>query len=241
MSCTKPQGVLELITPDGRKALLAVCRSLRLLVHALTRSISLQKNDTLEYLLDLAVGPQLKRLDLQGIRLTAETLSKLTSAPWFSLTSLTLVSCKLDSPTSSKLAAGKWPLQRLRISENNLSRPAVKTMAGMEADWPALRHLNLSSNNLSSTAISQLTQLSWSRITTLDLGGNPHLDANTVQKLACGSWPCLQSLSISGTFGLKYFVQAATSALQDLGQTLGTCRLTYSIIQAFTAALGCQQ
>ena len=227
--------MLQLIASDDRKALLAVCKSLRLLVHTFASSISLQENDTLEHLVQTAVGPRLQDLDLRGIKLTTEAVCRLTDAPWTSLTNISLGNCSLDVASISKLAAGTWPLlQQLCLSQNNLSRPAIKAMAGMQAKWALLRHLGLSSNNLDAPAISQLTQLSWSSIAVLDLGDNPKLDAKALQKLASGSWPCLDSIAISGTFGLKYFVQVAASSWPLLERVHVSC--AYSPPQAVSFA-----
>lgn len=45
--------------------------SIRQSVHAFASSISLQEDDTLQYLLNISVGPRLQVLDLQGVKLTA--------------------------------------------------------------------------------------------------------------------------------------------------------------------------
>lgn len=82
----------------------------------------------------------------------------------------------------------------------------------MNANWPLLKDLNLSCNNLTASAMSYLTQLSWTKIAILDLTYNPKLDSKAIEKLAAGSWPCLRSLAIHGSFGLKYFVQVAASS-----------------------------
>lgn len=83
-------------------------------------------------------------------------------------------------------------------------------------------------------AISQLPQLSCSSIVTLDLGGNPELDSKAVQKLACGSWPLLKSLPISGKFGLKLFVQVAASAWPLLETVHVTCSYSAPQVISFT-------
>ena len=43
----KAPRVLELVSPHDKKALLAVCMTIRQSVHAFARSISLQEDDTL--------------------------------------------------------------------------------------------------------------------------------------------------------------------------------------------------
>ncbi|KAL3139170.1 hypothetical protein ABBQ32_005949 [Trebouxia sp. C0010 RCD-2024] len=58
-------GVLELMTPADKKALLAVCTSSRLLIHGFASSIRLQEEYTLERFLATAVGPRLRRLMLE--------------------------------------------------------------------------------------------------------------------------------------------------------------------------------
>ena len=54
--------VLQLVSPDDKKALLAVCKSVRRLVHAFACSVTLQEDDSLEHLLDTAVGSHLQQL-----------------------------------------------------------------------------------------------------------------------------------------------------------------------------------
>ena len=204
--------VLQLVSPDDKKALLAVCKSVRRLVHAFACSVTLQEDDSLEHLLDTAVGPQLQELHMYGIKLTTISVSGLTSAPWSALKSLTLNNCGLNSSTIRHLAACKcWPeLQLLRVRNNRLSTAAVKAMAG--SNWPQLRLLDLSSNKLNASAISQLTQLRCSNIEALDLRHNPYLDSSAIRRLALGSWPLLKALAVGGAFGLGFFAQVAGSS-----------------------------
>ena len=203
--------VLQLVSPSGKKALLAVCKSLRQLVHAFASRVTLQKDDSMQHLLGTAVGPHLLQLRLHGIKLTGTVVVEMYSAPWSALTSLTLCSCGLNGPIISKLAAGHWPaLQHLSLSNNKLSTAAVKAMAG--SNWPQLRHLDLSSNKLNASAISQLTQLRWTQLQSLDLDDNSDLDSCAIRKLSCGSWPLLRSLSVSGGFGLGLLVPLAASS-----------------------------
>ena len=193
--------MLQLVSPDDKKALSAVCKPIQRLVHAFASTITLQEDDTLQHLLDTAVGPHLLKLDLHGIQLTATAVPGLTSAPWSALTSLILCNCGLNGPTISKLAAGNcWPvLQHLSLCNNKLSTAAVKAMAGSK--WPLLRHLDLSSNKLTASAISQLTQLRWSSIEVPDVSNNPSLNSNAIRKLLSGAWPALRALAICGTLG----------------------------------------
>ena len=230
--------VLQLVSADDKKALSAVCKSIRRLVHAFASSITLQQDDTLQHLLDTAVGPHLCKLDLHGIKLSATAVSGLTSTPWPALTSLTLCNCGLNSSIISKLAAGKcWPvLQHLSLRHNKLSTAAVKAMAGN--NWPLLRHLDLSSNKLTTIAISQLTQLRWSSFEALDLSKNPHLDSNAIRKLSSGPWPLLKGLDVGGTFGLSFFAQVTASSWPLLENIHINC--TYCAPQAVSFA-GCWQ
>ena len=159
----------------------------------------------------------------------------LTRAPWSALTSLTLSNCGLNSSVIQELAARDWPmLHHLSVSNNKLSTAAVKAMAG--SNWPGLRHLDLSSNKLNASAVSQLTQLSWPRVINLDLDDNPDMDSNVVRKLSSGAWPVLKSFTISGSFGLKFFVQVAASPWPLLEMVHVDCN--YSAPQAINFA-GC--
>ena len=203
--------MLQLVSPNDKKALLAVCRSMRHLIHSCASSIMLQEDDSLQHLLNTAVGPHFHQLAVRGIPLTATAVPGLTSAPWSAFTSLTLCNCGMNRSTISKLAAGHWPaLQHLSLCNNKLDTAAVKAMAG--SDWPLLRHLDLSSNRLTATSISQLTQLRWSNVEILNLINNPYLESNAIQKLSSGSWPRLKGLAVSGTFKLGVFVQVAASS-----------------------------
>ena len=218
--------VLQLVSSDDKKALMAVCKSVQRLVHTFASSVTLQEDDSLEHLLDTAVGPHLQQLRMYGIKLTTTSVSGLTSAPWFALTSLTLNNCGLTSSTITQLAASScWPeLQLLRVRSNRLSTAAVTAMAG--SNWPQLRHLDLSSNKLNASAISQLTQLRWSSIETLDLSNNPYLDSSALQKLASGSWPLLRGLAVGGVFGLGFFAEVAGSSwplLETIQISCGYC------------------
>ena len=192
---------------------MAACKSVQRLVHAFASSVTLQENDSLEHLLDTAVGPHLQELRMYDIKLTTTLATGLTSAPWSALTSLTLNNCGLTSSTMTQLAACKcWPeLQLLSVRNNNLSSEAVKAMAG--SNWPKLRHLDLSSNRLTAYSISQLTQLRWSSIEALDLRHNPCLNSRAIRKLAFGSWPLLKGLAVGGSFCLPSFAQVAGSSL----------------------------
>ena len=80
------------------------------MVHAYAHRIILKADDTLQHLLDTAVGPHLCRPKLCGIKLTVTGVSGLASAPWSALTSLTLGNCGLNSSAISKVAAGYWPV-----------------------------------------------------------------------------------------------------------------------------------
>lgn len=204
--------LLELVSPNDRKTLLAVCRSTRQFLHAFASYVRLQEDDTLQRLLSTAVGPYLQRLELQGIRLTVTDISGLTSAPWSGiLTSLTLSNCRLHTSTIIQLAAGEWPmLQHLALRENNLGTAAVQAMAS--GKWPCLHRLDLSSNKMNANAITELTQLGWSRLTGLELHDNSALDRAAIQRLAFRPWKCLTGLSISGGFTLNFFVRMAAFA-----------------------------
>lgn len=204
--------LLELVSPNGKRSLLAVCVSTRRLVLAFASCVSLQEDDTLQHLLDTPVGPCLHRLELHGIKLTATAVPELTSTPWSGLLkSLTLSNCGLNSSAISKLAAKNWPmLEHLSFSKNKLGKAAIKAMAGSK--WPHLAYLDLSSNKLNASAITALTQLGWSRLAGLQLDNNPDLDSNAIRRLASGSWPFLKHLTISGAFALKDFVRLAASA-----------------------------
>ena len=230
--------VLQLVSPDDKKALLAVCKSTRRLVHAFANRITLQEDDSLEHLLDTAVGPHLHQLDLHGIKLRATAVPGLTSAPWSALTSLTLCNCGLNGSTISKLAASKcWPvLQHLSLCNNRLSTAAVKAMAG--SNWPLLRHLDLSSNKLTASAISQLTQLRWANLEVLDLSKNPYLDSSAIQKLSSGSWPLLKGLAVGGNFGLGLFAQMTASSWPLLETVQINCNYCAPQVVSFA---GCWQ
>ncbi|KAL3147080.1 hypothetical protein ABBQ38_015042 [Trebouxia sp. C0009 RCD-2024] len=215
--------LLELVSPEDKKSLSAVCTSMRRLVHACASFVSLQKGDTLQHLLDTAAGPRLQVLQLQDIRLTVTAIPGLTSAPWsVLLVSLTLSNCGLEPSTISKLAAGYWPmLQHLSFRNNSLSTAAIKAMAG--GQWPRLEHLDLSSIKLNAEGIAELIQLSWSRLSGLELQGNPDIDAKAFRMLASGVWPCLKGLAISGSFTLNYFVRQAASPLRLLESVYLNC------------------
>lgn len=204
--------VLQLVSPDDKKTLSAVCKSVRRLVHAFASRITLQEDDTMQHLLDTAVGPHLLRLDLHGIKLTATAVSGLNNAPFTSLRSLTLCNCGLNGSTISKLVAGScWPLlQHLSLRNNKLSTAAIKAMVG--SNWPQLQHMDLSCNKLTVSAISQLTQLRWSNLEILDLSSNPYLESNAIRKLSSGSWPLLKGLAIGGSFGLAFFAEVTASS-----------------------------
>lgn len=73
--------VLELLSPYDKQALSAVCTSSRQSVHAFASSISLQEDDTLQHLLDTAVGPRLQKVTLHGLKLTVKAVPELTSPP----------------------------------------------------------------------------------------------------------------------------------------------------------------
>ena len=203
--------VLQLVSPDDKKALMAVCKSVHRLVHAFASSVTLQEDDSLEQLLDTAVGPHLQQLCMYGINLTTISVSGLTSAPWSALTSLTLNNCGLTNSTITQLAACKWwpELQLLSFRGNQLGSEAIKAMAGKNR--PQLRHLDLSSNRLTAYSITQLTQLRWSSIETLDLRYNPGLKYTAIRKLAIGSWPVLKGLAVNGSYDLAFFAQVAGS------------------------------
>ena len=227
--------ILQLVSPDDKKALLAVCKAIRQLVHAFASSITLREDDSLQNLLNTAVGPHLHQLALRGIQLTATAVPGLASTPWFALTHLTLCNCGLNGATISKLAAGHWPaLQHLSLCNNQLNTAAVAAMAN--SNWPLLRHLDLSSNRLTARSISKLTQLRWSNVETLDLINNPYLESNAIRKLSSGAWPRLRALAVSGTFKLGLFVQVAASSWPLLETIQINCN--YSAPQAGSFA-GC--
>ncbi|KAL3134668.1 hypothetical protein ABBQ32_007676 [Trebouxia sp. C0010 RCD-2024] len=215
--------LLELVLPEDKKSLSAVCSSARRLVHAFASSVSLQEGDTLQHLLDTAAGPRLQVLQLQNIRLTVTALPELTSAPWsVLLVSLTLSNCGLEPSTIRKLAAGYWPmLQHLSFRHNTLSATAIRAMAG--GQWPRLEHLDLSSTNLNAEGIAELIQLSRTRISGLELHGNPDIDAKAFRMLVSRIWPFLKGLAISGCFTLNYFVKRAASALRLLESVYLDC------------------
>ena len=131
--------VLQLVSSDDKKALLAVCKSVQRLVHAFASSVTLQEDDSLERLLDTAVGPHLQQLRMSDIKLMPISVSGLNIAPWSALTSLTLSNCRLsncrlNSSTIRQLAACKcWPeLQLLSVRNNKLCSAAQRnTEAGV--------------------------------------------------------------------------------------------------------------
>ena len=215
--------LLELVSPDDKKSLAAVCTAIRRLVHAFVTCVSLQEDDTLQHLLDTAAGPRLRVLQLQGISITVKAIPRLTSAPWsVFLGSLTLANCGLQPLTISRLAAGYWPkLQHLSFRNNNLGATAITAMA--DGRWLALERLDLSSNNLGAEAMARLTQLGWSFLSGLELHDNPDMDAKALRKLASGSWPLLQGLSISGCFTLNHFVKEGASAWPRLESVYLDC------------------
>ncbi|KAL3135728.1 hypothetical protein ABBQ38_006196 [Trebouxia sp. C0009 RCD-2024] len=215
--------LLELVAPNDKKTLLAVCASIRQLVHPFASYVSLQEDDTLQHLLDTAAGPRLQVLELHNVRLTLTAILELTSAPWAALlTGLTLSNCGLNSSIISKLAAGDWPvLKHLSFSNNKLSTTGIKAMAG--GNWPRLEHLDLSSNKLNAEAITHLTRLGWSRLSGLELHDNPDMDAKALRRLASGPWPLLKGLGISGQFSLSYLVTEAAFAWPLLDSVYLAC------------------
>ncbi|KAL3158895.1 hypothetical protein ABBQ32_011610 [Trebouxia sp. C0010 RCD-2024] len=168
--------LLELISPNDKKTLMALCTSTRRLVHAYASKVSLQEDGALQHLLDTAAWPRLQVLEVQDFRLPVTAVPGLTRAPWAALlTSLTLSNCRLNSSTISQLAAGNWPmLQHLSFRNNRLGKTGIKAMAG--GNWPRLEHLDLSSNRLNAGAITQLTQYAWTwRLLDLEVHDNPDM------------------------------------------------------------------
>ena len=207
----------------------------RLLVHAFASSVSLYEDDTLQHLLDTDAGPHLQVLELCGIRLTPTAVQGLISAPWSAfLGSLTLEKCGLNSSTVSQLVAADWPmLQHLSLRKNKLSKQAVMAMAG--GKWPHLARLDLSLNRLNAGAITELTSFDWTyRLSGLEVHDNPGMDFNAIQKLACGVWPHLKGLGISGKFELRAFVPLAASAWPHLESVYIECNYRPPLCVSFT-------
>lgn len=130
------------------------------------------------------IWPSLERLNLSNNQMDAEAITQLASASWPCLTALNLSCTALSHAAFQQLCFGRWPaLTDLNVSGNSLSNDSISLLArppgpAMQMiDWAAqLTVLDLSDSlrasegGLTASAVEQLSQTCWPRLTTLRLG-----------------------------------------------------------------------
>ena len=196
---------------------------------------------SLRQLTKLSKWPLMNRLNLSQNKLKRAGIALLAQADWPILQQIVLSTCRLDAACTVVLAEAFWPeLKWLHLDGNSFWYQRHGTC--WFPSCPLLEYADISGGPEwderpgAHSVLCAVVNAQWFHLKHLDLSGRHHeLGSADVLCLTRGRWPCLSTLSLSGSLllcelpeSLAHLAHALWPVLQDLDlsrlcEFYGTC------------------
>lgn len=185
-------------------------------------------------LLATAHWPNLRVLDLTGVKLNAACVHNLVQAHWPQLDMLMLEHTGVDADAIAELANAKWPLlTSLFLQDNAMGAQAMAQL--VLAPFPRLASLTLCKNKLNAAAAKHLASSNWPLLSILALYDN-YLDDAAMFHLAQANWPLLEWLHLEqnkiSAIGIEFLTHSNWMNFCELGlDRRSVSEQTYTLLQ----------